>query len=415
MEGLIIALLLVLIAIGIAILVVVLKSSKQEKDHSIDSYIEIIQGFSEQLREYSDRSNSILQNHMSSVVKLSNELLGANINELAKVDRENSNSLREQLLGQINELRNNVMKSLQESREESNKQLDKMRQIVDKTLVDTLEERLGKSYGIISQRLEAVARGLGEVQQLATGVSDLKKVLTNVKTRGVWGEVMLGKLLEQMLTSDQYKSQFMIEGSEQVDFAVILPGKHNDKIYLPIDAKFPDASYQKLIDNVDKPADYEAAAKDLINDLKKEAKSISTKYIKPPHTTDFAIMYLPTEGLFAEAVKREGLVEELQNKHRVMVAGPTTLAALLSSLQMGFKTLAIEKRSMEIRDLLITFKMEFVKFTDLLEQTQKRMNTASKSIEDATRKTRTISKKLSQVESITDTEDEDLLNIGIDE
>jgi DNA recombination protein RmuC len=199
---------------------------------------------------------------------------------------------------------------------------------------------------------------------------------------------MLGNLLEQMLTAEQFKAQVEIKGSDAVDFAVILPGKGEENVYLPIDSKFPDTSYQRILDCTDNPAEYEAASKALVNDIKKEAKSISEKYIKPPLTTDFAIMYLPTEGLFSEAVKREGLMSEIQTRFRIMLAGPTTLSALLSSLQMGFKTLALQKRSMEIRDLLITFKHEFNKFAETLEDTQKRLGKVTDSIDSAAKRTR---------------------------
>lgn len=412
----IIVLFIILLLIGIAnilMLLMLIRKPSRTNDSNLDEIIETLQAFSEQLREFIEKNSNNSQNYINSYIKLGNDNLVGNIHELGKVERDNTNSLREQVNLQLSEMRTVLQRSLVEVREDSAKKLDNIKKIVDETLANTLEERLNKSYQVISERLEAVAKGFGEMQKLATGVSDLNKVFGNVKSRGVWGEVMLGTLLEQILTTDQFRSQVSINGGrELVDFAVILPGKHNENVLLPIDSKFPDSSYQRMLDVVDKPIEYELAAKNLINDLKKEGKSISEKYIKPPLTTDFAIMYLPTEGLFAEAVKREGLSTELQNKYRVIIAGPTTLSALLSSLQMGFRTLAIEKRSMEIRDLLITFKMEFIKFSDLLGKTQKKLEDATKGIDDATKKTKIISRKLEAVESITDTSDEDLLITG---
>lgn len=395
---------LTVLCIGILIMILIGKNKPQEIG-SIDKYIEIVQGLLEQMKDHQENIRRMYSQHLEQEVRTINN----NLSELSKVERENANSLREQILKQISQVRETVYKSLSDIKEDNNKQLNNMRQIIDKTLVDTLEHRLNKSYGIISERLEAVAKGFGEMQKLASGVSDLKSVLSNVKTRGLWGEVMLGNLLEQMLTPEQFKEQYSIDGSEKVDFAVILPGKNNDTVVLPIDSKFPDSSYQDLLDAGDDKIKCEQAVKCLVNELKKQGKSISEKYIKPPLTTDFAIMYLPTEGLFSEAVKRTGLLEELQNKHRIIIAGPTTLAALLSSLRMGFKTLAIEKRSIEIRDMLITFKTEFGKFASILDTTQNRLSKVTKSLDDATKKTRTISRKLSAVEYITDTSEEDLI------
>ncbi len=405
-EGLLVVLLIINLA---AVVLLVLLYIKKGNPDNTDSILEIVQGYTDQIREHIDRRIDYSDKSRDSALGMRSEMLSANINELGKVERENSNALREQVIAQLTEIRNTVTKTLNEVREDNTKQLDNMRKLVDKTLVETLETRLTQSYAVINKSLAEVAKGFGEIQKLSSGVSDLNKVFTNVKNRGVWGEILLNSLLEQMLAPEQFRAQVTIgTGREAVDFAVILPGKNDDTLMLPIDSKFPDASYQKLLDANDN-AEYEAYAKSLVSDIKKEAKSISEKYIKPPLTTDFAILYLPTEGLFAEVVKREGLIQELQNKFRVMVAGPTTLSSLLSSLQMGFKTLAIEKRSMEIRDLLINFKTEFIRFSELIEDTQNRLGKVTETLEMANRRTKSISKKLSAVESITDTEE---LQIG---
>jgi len=404
MDGLTIALLIILIVIGIMNLALLYMKKKD----NADSIKNVIEDNADGVTEQINRNLGISEKNINTVITLKSDMLSSNISELAKVERDNSHQLREQLFNQLTEVKNTISKSLTEIKDDNNRQLDNMRKIVDKTLVETLEERLTKSYEIISKSLSDVAKGFGELQKLSTGVYDLNKVFSNVKSRGIWGEIMLNSLLEQMLSPEQFKTQVSITGGrDAVDFAIILPGKHNDTVLLPVDSKFPDSSYQRLVDAAN-TQEYDAAVRALTQDLKKEAKSISEKYIKPPITTDFAIMYLPTEGLFAEAAKREGLIQELQNNFRVMIAGPTTLSSLLSSLQMGFKTLAIEKRSMEIRDLLLNFKAEFIKFTELLEDTQGRLNKVSETIETATKRTKSISRKLSAVESLADIEDEDI-------
>ena len=292
-----------------------------------------------------------------------------------------------------------------------------MRQTVDEKLNVSLEKRLAESFNIINNRLQSVYEGLGEMKQLATGVGDLKKVLTNVKTRGVWGEVSLANLLEQMLSPDQFSSNVAIkDNQERVDFAIALPGKDDKTILLPVDAKFPMEDYQRLVEasetgNVQQT---EAAKKGLEKRVKEEAKKISEKYILLPKTTDFAVMYLALEGLYAEVLRMPGLAEELQREYKVVICGPTTLSALLNSLQLGFKTLSIEKRSSEIWQLLGVFKQEFGKFVDLLAKTQKKLAEASNTIESATKKSRTIERKLKNVTGIEE-ESDILLESGEDE
>jgi DNA recombination protein RmuC len=290
--------------------------------------------------------------------------------------------------------------------EENGSKLDQMRQVVDEKLQTTLEKRLGESFKMVSERLEQVHQGLGEMQSLASNVGDLKKVLTNVKTRCTWGEVQLESLLQQVLTPEQYaKNVATKKGSEdRVEFAIRLPGREDGnggQVWLPVDAKFPQEDYQRLVEafeqgNVSLAED---ASKSLENRIKLEAKNIRDKYLDPPYTTDFGLMFLPTEGLYAEVARRPGLMDILQRDYRIIVSGPNTFAALLNSLQMGFKTLAIEKRSSEVWGLLGVVKNEFGKFATLLEKTQKKIQEAGNTIEDAAKKTRTIERKLRGVES----------------
>ena len=278
-----------------------------------------------------------------------------------------------------------------------------MRQTVDEKLNVSLERRLTESFSLINQRLQSVYEGLGEMKNLASGVGDLKKVLTNVKTRGTWGEVQLLHLLEQMLAPQQFVQQVDIRGNgERVDFAVVMPGKNEENILLPIDAKFPIEDYQRIqaASESGTKEDVEAALKALEKRIKEDAKSIKEKYIVLPRTTDFAIMYLAIEGLYAEVLRRPGLTETLQRDYKVIVCGPTTITALLNSLQLGFKTLSIEKRSSEVYQLLGAIKQEFGKFVELLAKTQKKLAEASNTIEFATKKSRTIERKLKSVSGL---------------
>ena len=285
--------------------------------------------------------------------------------------------------------------------------LEKMRETVDEKLQSTLEKRLGESFKLVSDRLEIVHKGLGEMQSLAMGVGDLKKVLSNVKTRGTLGEIQLSRILDQILTKDQYDINVVTKhGSrDNVEFAIRLPGKDdsNEVIYLPMDSKFPLDVYHNLVDAYDTGDSklIEEAYKKLETSIKKSAKDIRDKYIDPPYTTDFGIMFLPIEGLYAEVVKRTNLVEILQREYRINVTGPTTLAALLNSLQMGFKTLAIEKRSSEVWKVLGAVKTEFGKFEDVLKATQKKLTQASSDLDKLVgTRTKQINKKLMDVESL---------------
>jgi len=285
--------------------------------------------------------------------------------------------------------------------------LEEMRRTVDERLQGTLEQRLGESFKLVSDRLEQVHRGLGEMQTLAAGVGDLKRVLTNVKSRGTWGEMQLDALLAQIMTADQYMANVAtIEGrSERVEFVIRLPGHDvGEEVWLPIDAKFPREDYERLVEAADR-ADVEgveAAGKALEIRLKGFAKDIRDKYLNPPRTTDFAVMFLPTEGLYAEALRRPGLVEGMQREHKVMLAGPTTLLATLNSLQMGFRTLALEKRSAEVWEVLGAVKTEFHKFGEVLAKTKKKLDEASNTIDAAQRRTRAMTRSLKSVEAVPD-------------
>ena len=302
--------------------------------------------------------------------------------------------------------------SMKEMKEDNAKQLEKMRETVDEKLSSTLETRFNQSFKIVNDRLEEINRTFSELQNLQTGVNDLNRIFKNVKTRGTWGEVSLENLLAQILAPEQYQKQVRIKrGSEDmVDFVIRMPGKGDEEVLLPIDAKFPVEDYARLVEASEKgdPDGVEAASKALANRVKTEAMSIRDKYVNPPKTTDFAIMYLPTEGLYAEIIRREGLVEDIQNKFRIVVCGPTTIAALLNSLQMGFRSVAIEKRSTEIGKLLQGFMSDFALFTKYLKQTGDRLDTVKKSLENAEERTRIIGKKLNKVNSLSDDKGPDM-------
>ena len=312
---------------------------------------------------------------------------------------------REELGKSLEGVRGIVDLRLKELQEDNAKQIDKMRATVDEKLQGTLEKRLGESFKLVSDRLEQVHKGLGAMQQLASDVGGLQKVLTNVKTRGGWGEVQLGTLLEQVLTQDQFAKNVKtrVDSGDHVDFAIKLPGDENGSpVWLPIDAKFPTEDYQRLIgaqEKGDVPA-IDEAMKSLEAQLKKSAKDICQKYINPPKTTDFALMFLPTEGLYAEAIRRVGLAEQVQRDCRVIFAGPTTLAALLNSLQMGFRTLAIQKRSSEVWNLLSGVKTEFGKFGEALSAVKDKLDQAARQVDSVAVRSRAITKKLRDVEEL---------------
>jgi DNA recombination protein RmuC len=328
--------------------------------------------------------------------------------EMTRGREENANAAkaqREELTASLESVRGIVDLRLQELQKENAQQIERMRVTVDEKLQGTLEKRLGESFKLVSERLEKVHQGLGAMQQLASDVGGLQRVLTNVKARGGWGEVQLGALLEQLLTSEQFDRnvQTRDESGERVDYAIKLPGEGNGAaVWLPIDAKFPMEDYQRLITAQESGDSVltESAMKDLEIQLRKSAKDICAKYINPPKTTDFALMFLPTEGLYAEAIRRVGLVEQVQRDCRVVFAGPTTLAALLNSLQMGFRTLAIQKRSSEVWNLLAGVKTEFAKFGDSLSKVKDKLDQAASDMDKVAVRSRAITKKLRDVEEL---------------
>jgi len=297
---------------------------------------------------------------------------------------------------------------LQGLQEENAAKLEQIRRTVDEQLQTALEKRLGESFKIVSDRLEQVHRGLGEMQTLASGVGDLKKLLSNVRTRGTWGEAQLGFLLEQMLSADQYGTNVACTGTaERVEFAIKMPGpERTGHIWLPIDAKFPREDYERLLDAVERAdaPSIEVCARDLEMRARQCAREISQKYIAPPATTEFAIMYLPTEGLYAEVLRRPGVIESIQRDHHVTIAGPMTLAAILNSLQMGFRTLAIQKRSSEVWEVLGSVKTEFAKYGDVLARVQKKLQEASNTVDQGLTRTRAIERKLKDVGELTNQE-----------
>jgi DNA recombination protein RmuC len=318
----------------------------------------------------------------------------------------------------LTELGAKVEQRLDVIRGENAQKLEQMRQTVDEKLQGTLEKRLGESFKLVSDRLEQVHKGLGEMQTLANGVGDLKRVLTNVKARGTWGEMQLGTLLDQMLTPDQYlKDAVCRPGSqERVEFAIRLPGRGDGEpeVLLPVDAKFPNEDYERLLlaaERADADA-VELASRQLETRVRQFAREIRDKYINPPHTTDFAILFLPTEGLYAEVLRRPGMVDQVQRDYKVTLAGPTTLCAMLNALQMGFRTLAIQQRSSEVWGILGAVKTEFGKYGQVLDKVQKKLQEASKTIDDVAVRKRAIDRSLRAVETLTDTQAESLLGIG---
>lgn len=364
----------------------------------------------EEVGQSQKQANEVLVGTLNALSNVQKERLAEvtkAINDLIAASRQESAVLREKLEAQF--------KDIQKSNEQK---LEEMRKTVDEKLHATLEKRLGESFKIVSDRLEAVHRGLGEMQNLANGVGDLKRVLTNVKARGTWGEIQLEAILEQILAPDQYAAnvQTKEDSRERVEFAIRLPGRdENDHpVWLPIDAKFPKEDYERLV-NASANGDVECAKQatdDLFRGIEKCAKDISEKYINPPITTDFAIMFLPTEGLYSEVLRQPGIHDLLQRKYRVVASGPTTLAAILNSLRMGFHTLAIEKRSSEVWRVLGAVKTEFGKFGNILDKVKSQLTTVTNTLDKTSVRTRVMSRKLSTVSALPQTEAEELLKLG---
>ena len=384
------------------------------------------------LKEAIERQDSSLHALRRSSDERFAELLAKNAAAFESVraqSAESAKSQREELGTQIaalskshearlEALRGTVETKLGQIQVENAAKLDEMRKTVDEKLQGTLDKRLGESFRLVSERLELVHKGLGEMQTLASGVGDLKRVLTNVKTRGTWGEVQLSGLLEQMLTPEQYSVNVATRpgSAERVEFAIRLPGRDSQgtQVWLPVDAKFPKEDYERLVDAAERAEseEVEAAAKALEDRVRVEARAIQEKYLEPPHTTDFGILFLPTEGLYAEILRRPGLAERLQRENRVMVAGPTTLAALLNSLQMGFRTLAIEQRSSEVWQVLGAVKTEFARFGEVMDKVQKKLQEATNVVDSAKSRSNVIRRKLRDVEELPSAQAVTLLGVG---
>ncbi|MGD8741407.1 MAG: DNA recombination protein RmuC [Desulfobacterales bacterium] len=418
---------LILIPVGVilavaVILLIILVRRREIKAQDFFATLEKQQGRIEHMvrdeftrnRQESAGSAQQSRQEIGSILKSSSDSQLRQMSEVAGMQKDQLDSFSKQLLAltRLNEdklesLRKTIEAQLRAMQEDNSRKLEQMRSVVDEKLQSTLEKRLGDSFKQVSERLEQVYKGLGEMRSLATGVGDLKKVLTNVKTRGTWGEIRLSHILEQILTPDQYEVNVATKkgSNERVEFAIKLPGQGADKdkvVWLPIDSKFPQEDYQRLLDAqeaADK-ARAEISVKNLEVRVKAEAKAIRQKYIDPPNTTDFGIMFLPVEGLYAEVLRRPGLCDSLQRDYRIVVTGPTTLAALLNSLQMGFRTLAIEKRSSEVWELLGAVKTQFSKFGEVLAKTKKKLQEASNTIDQAEVRTRVISRKLSKVQEL---------------
>ena len=364
-------------------------------------------------RQQTGSDSRALREEISTNLNTLREGTTRTMTEIAGLQKQQLDSFSAQLskLTETNEAKLEALKVAVEDRlktiqEDNARQLEQMRATVDEKLQGTLEKRLGESFKQVSERLEAVSKGLGEMQTLATGVGDLKRVLTNMKTRGTWGEVQLGAMLEEILAPDQYAANVSTkQNGERVEFAIKLPGNgqnDQDVLWLPIDAKFPIEDYQRLIEAQERGdiQGTEAAGKQLDIRIKQCANTICSKYLNPPNTTDFAVLFLPTEGLFAEVIRRDGLAQSVQRESRVVIAGPTTLWSILNSLQMGFKTLAIQKRSSEVWNLLAAVKTEWGKYGDVLDKVNKKLHEASNTVDEAARRSRAIGRKLRGVEEL---------------
>ena len=355
-------------------------------------------------REFNDLLSKQIDGYNKNVVEQLDLMTKSQIEQLKSIEAR-LNTVLQATENRLDKVTKTITDNLNTIQSTNEKKLEEMRLTVDEKLSSTLDKRLNESFKSIMTTLDTFTKNVGEIQNAVDSVSDLKKVLTNVKTRGGWGEVQLGNLLEQILSPSQYSSQVQIKASsqERVDFVINLPGKADGEIiHLPIDAKFPMEDYSRLI-TASESGDVkqiEEQSKNLERRIKDEAKKIKEKYINIPHTTDFAVLYLPVEGLYAEVVRKTELCDILQRDYKILVCGPTTLTSLLNSLQMGFKTLAIEKRSGEIWNMLSVFKQEFNKFVELISKTQKKLNEASNTIDDAAKKTRTIQRKLRSVDDI---------------
>jgi len=417
--------------IGIVFLIFfVFKNKKSDNTEKITKAVEALfekneRGIKNELslnRKENADSEKRLREELVNLFKGLGDSLDKRMSELANAQNKNFEGFSIKLAelidkndSKMDKVREVVEKKLESLQKDNSEKLEAMRVTVDEKLHTTLEKRFGESFKVVSDQLNAVHKGLGEMQTLALSVGDLKKVLSNVKSRGTWGEAQLGNLIEEILTPEQYEKNVKTKksSSDNVEFAIKLPGNNDDvkQVWLPIDAKFPLTDYQGLVEAQEQGNQIliEELSKALEGRIKSEAKDIRDKYLDPPYTTDFGILFVPVESLYAEVLRKPGLFEQIRREYRVIIAGPTTTQVILNSLQMGFKTLTIQKRSSEVWTLLGTVKAEFGKFGDLLEKTHKKMQEASNSIEGAVIKTRTIERKLNKVQNLPITEKENLV------
>ncbi len=401
-EILLIILCTSVLIISIIGIIVILKKSNGGTQASTDEITNIVRN---EIGSQMSTQRQELSTQIQSTVKNMGDMISGNQTEKMSQLEERIKTFSLENEQKLENIRHSVEKRLEYLQNDNNRQLEKMRETVDEKLQKTLEEKMNKSFSLVNERLEQVYKGLGEMQNLAVGVGDLKKVLSNVKTRGILGEIQLKSILSEILSPEQYEENIATKkGSKNVvEFAIKLPADNDSVVYLPIDSKFPGDTYANLRDAIEKgdKDEIDATAKVLVATIKSEAKDIHDKYIDPPNTTEFAIMFLPFEGLYSEVVNR-GLVEVLQRDYKVNIAGPSTMAALLNSLQMGFKTLAVQKRSAEVWEVLGGVKQEFDKFNDVLVQTQQRLDQANKELDKLVGvRTRQIQRKLKNIQSPT--------------
>ncbi len=415
MTTLIVVSLLLLVAIVVLQTASFLRSGGQDLsalDHSFESIERSYERTERSVRDELGKNRS----ELASVSRLGREELNQSLKANGETLHNRLSTLTQSNDTMLERIRVTLEQQLQKIQQENGKSLEVMRQTVDEKLQGTLEKRLGDSFKLISERLEKVHHGLGEMQNLANGVGDLKRMLTNIKTRGTWGEIQLGALLDQMLAPEQYSTNVDTVGNgSRVEYVINLPGpsdRRDDVLWLPIDSKLPIEDYQRLISAQENADTEAAAAKKLEASIKICASTIAEKYLAPPRTTDFAIMFLPIEGLYAEIAQRSGLVQQLQRDYRIVIAGPTTLAALLNSLQMGFRSLAIQERSSEVWQLLAAVKTEFGKFGGVLDKLQKKLQEASHTIDKASVRTRAIERKLRDVEELPNVDAQQVLHLN---
>ena len=401
-EILLIILCTSVLIISILGIILILKKSNKGTQASTDEITNIVRN---EIGSQMSTQRQELSTQIQSTVKNMGDMISGNQTEKMSQLEERIKTFSLENEQKLENIRHSVEKRLEYLQNDNNRQLEKMRETVDEKLQKTLEEKMNKSFSLVNERLEQVYKGLGEMQRLAVGVGDLKKVLSNVKTRGILGEIQLKSILSEILSPEQYEENIATKkGSKNVvEFAIKLPADDDSVVYLPIDSKFPGDTYANLRDAIEKgdKDEIDASVKVLVATIKSEAKDIHDKYIDPPNTTEFAIMFLPFEGLYSEVVNR-GLVEVLQRDYKVNIAGPSTMAALLNSLQMGFKTLAVQKRSAEVWEVLGGVKQEFDKFNDVLVQTQQRIDQANKELDKLVGvRTRQIQRKLKNIQSPT--------------